>query len=161
MGGLKIRLQRNVQRLFQRLQVPCSSEISFISVGNTQVPSWEFDQLDREAWAEEHAGKGAAIGIVLGYQDGDGFRCFEEELAGKIVVADADTEELEGWDCIFQVKGFDKTLQELEHHKAMLNVRRRAYLRIWTSVSGAFEEKDEDEAKFSLPSMPMLRRSSP
>jgi tetratricopeptide (TPR) repeat protein len=160
--SLKSRLQRNVQRLFQRLQVPCSSEISYIRVGSEQTPSWEFDAMeDQFAWADQNSGQQAQIGIVLGYQDGNGFQCFEEELQGLIVGGDSSLrEELQGWDSFFQVKGFRKTLLELENHKAMLNVRRRAYLRMWSTVSDSFEEKEEDDADY-MPSGPILRRSAP
>merc|ERR1711991_1306220 len=110
-SSLKSRLQRNVQRLFQRLQVPCSSEISYIKVGTEQTPSWEFDAMeDHCAWAEAHAGQQAQIGIVLGYQDGNGFQCFEEELQGLIVCGEAGDDANVGWDSFFQVKGFRKTL---------------------------------------------------
>ena len=158
---LKTRLQRNVMRLFQRLQVPCSSEISYITASGTQTPSWEFEQLDRFTWAAEHQGQEAQIGIVLGYQDGNGFRWFEEELQGVIVAHEAAGEESHGWDSFFRVKGFGKTLQELDQHKAMLNVRRRAYLRMWTAVADSFDEHDEDAEGEMSSSGPALRRSAP
>jgi hypothetical protein len=158
---LKTRLQRNVMRLFQRLQVPCSSEISYITVAGTQTPSWEFEQLDRFAWAAENAGQEAQIGIVLGYQDGDGFQWFEEELQGVIVAQTACEESHGGWDSFFRVKGFGKTLQELDQHRAMLNVRRRAYLRMWTAVADSFDEHDEETAGEWSGSGPALRRSAP
>lgn len=159
---LRTRLQRNVLRLFQRLQVPCSSEISYITVGSVQTPAWEFDKLDRVAWAKENAEKEAQIGIVLGYQDGNGFQCFEEELQGVIVPNDSLAEESQGWDSFFRVKGFRKTLQELDQHKAMLNVRRRAYLRMWSAVSESFEEHEEEDGSEEISSTgPALRRSAP
>ena len=139
------RLQRSVQRLFQRLQVPCSSEISYISVPGEQIPVWVFDEMDREAFVDEYCGIDAAIGVVVGYQDGDGYRCFEEELAGTIVASSVPLEETTGWSSIFRVKGFAKTLHELQSHRAMLNVRRRAYLRLWSGVESRFEEEDEED----------------
>ena len=47
-------------------------------------------------------------------------------------------EELDGWDSVFKVKGFGKTIAELASYMAMLNVRRRAYLRMWSSISRIF-----------------------
>jgi hypothetical protein len=159
---LKTRLQRNVMRLFQRLQVPCSSEISYITVAGKQTPSWEFEQLDRFVWAAENEGREGHIGIVLGYQDGNGFQWFEEELQGVIVSQTAAGDESHGWDSFFRVKGFGKTLQELDQHRAMLNVRRRAYLRMWTAVADSFDEHDDEESAGEWSSSgPALRRSAP
>lgn len=44
------------------------SEISYITVGEEQTPSWEFEQLSRAEWAAANDGRPATIGIVLGYQ---------------------------------------------------------------------------------------------
>lgn len=55
--SLRERLQRSIQRLFDRLQVPCSTEISYLSLGDLQVPAWEFDAQNIVAWAQEHQGK--------------------------------------------------------------------------------------------------------
>lgn len=144
----KDRLKRSVKRLFDRLQVPCSSEISYICVANKMTAAWEFDALgrDRIKWAETWKGQPAQIGIVLGFQDGNGFQCFEETLEGTIVPC-KEAEDFTGWDPFFKVKGFKKTLAELNQHIALLNVRRRAYLRMWTTVSEAFETAEDLDVK--------------
>jgi hypothetical protein len=55
-------------QFFKEKKKSFCSEISYITVGELQTPSWEFDTLDRMKWAKENEGKAASIGIVLGYQ---------------------------------------------------------------------------------------------
>jgi hypothetical protein len=131
---LRKRLERTLRLLFDRLQVPCSTEISFVAVGSLQIPSWEFDKSATRAFAEQHKDKVAQIGVILGFQDGNGQQLFEETLDGTIVLP-REVDELEGWDGVFRVKGFGKTISEMASYMALLNVRRRAYLRMWSSIS--------------------------
>ena len=117
--------------LAKSVQFPCVCQQSYLCVGGRYWTAKKFAAIDVAAFAKEHEGEKASLGVVVAHHDLITCHVYESSIKGIIVLPRGEVVVKCCWETIFQPKGFKMAISDMPVRlRSLCSPRRLAYLKL-------------------------------
>jgi inosine/xanthosine triphosphate pyrophosphatase family protein len=122
--------------LYGKVSYPISTEIVYIKPeGHPHMLGKEFDQFGCRKFLDRfRIGTKCSVGVFVGFtSNGENFFVTSSSIDGTLVDYEGSSRPGFGWDQIFSLSEFGKTLNEIQdaNLKDYISFRRLSYLKLW------------------------------